>query len=214
MAKFLNNFKINNTFKEPDSNDTPFSADSLETVYGKEVYQLTITITKNLCDINYPDKAHIKLLMLICLFDPYCEDLVGLDRKKVQYHQNKYVKLLYSHLCDSQGLEDGDKSFKAITNEINKIDDLSKWFKTTVDEKSHQEFVRPLMIEIFALNKQKLRPLSWVDNISSDKSSYLSSVESPSPIEWYSGESTTGQASSVESVTSNSGEIRKPSDYF
>ena len=35
---------------------------------------------------------------------------------------------------------------------MNKINELSKWFKSAIDEKSDKDFVRPLMKEIFNIN--------------------------------------------------------------
>lgn len=52
-------------------------------------------------------------------------------------------------------LEDADIAFSTIISELNKINELSKWFKSTVDKKSDKDFVRPLMKEIFNLSETK-----------------------------------------------------------
>lgn len=160
--------KNNNTFKEPDTDDTPFSADSLETVYGSEVYQLTISVTQNLCDILYPNKTHIKLLLLIYLFDPLCPNLSTEEIYKVKQYQQKYVKLLYTYFCESLGFERADAAFNRVVYEMNRINELSIWFKSAVDEKSDKDIVRPLMKEIFNMDNGEWSTLKNSNTVSPD----------------------------------------------
>jgi len=143
--------KEENTFKEPDTDDTPFSAQSIESVYGTSVYELSISITRNLFDLCAGDMTHIKILMLIVLFDPYNDKLSDSEKTTVAKLQNKYVSLLHAYLCDLMGSPQAEQTFKAILIEISKINDLGKWFEKTVAEKSSCDFVRPLMKEVFGI---------------------------------------------------------------
>jgi hypothetical protein len=140
-----------NTFKEPDTDDTPFSAQSIESVYGASVYELSISITRNLFDLCAGDMTHIKILMLIVLFDPYNEKLNETEKANVAKLQNKYVTLLHAYLCEIMGSPRAEHTFKSILVEISKINDLGKWFEKTVAEKSSCDFVRPLMKEVFGI---------------------------------------------------------------
>jgi len=140
-----------NTFKEPDTDDTPFSAQSIESVYGTSVYELSISITRNLFDLCTGDMTHIKILMLIVLFDPYNEKLTESEKSNVAKLQNKYVTLLHAYLSEIMGSPRAEHTFKSILVEISKINDLGKWFEKTVAEKSSCDFVRPLMKEVFGI---------------------------------------------------------------
>jgi len=143
--------KEENTFKEPDTDDTPFSAQSIESVYGTSVYDLSISITRNLFDLCAGEMTHIKILMLIVLFDPYNDKLSESEKATVAKLQNKYVTLLHAYLCEIMGSPRAEHTFKAILIEISKINDLGKWFEKTVAEKSSCDFVRPLMKEVFGI---------------------------------------------------------------
>jgi len=127
----------------------------LKTVYGSEVYELTISITRSLSNICVPKKSHIKLLLLIFLFDPYCPKLNTDEQSKVKMQQLKYVKLLYAYLYDELGLDMADLAFNTIVTEMNKVNKLSKIFKSAVDQNSDTDIIRPLMKEIFSLDEIK-----------------------------------------------------------
>jgi hypothetical protein len=142
--------KEENTFKEPTTDDTPFSASSLVQVYGEEIYNFSISITKNLYDLCNNDMNYIKILMLILIFDPLNENLTNDEKKIVSNLQNKYVTLMYAYMRENLGSPKAELTFKGIIYEINKVNILANWFEKTVVEKSNYEYVRPLMKEIFS----------------------------------------------------------------
>ncbi len=142
--------KEDNSFKEPDTDDTPFSAQSLEAVYGSEIYNFSISITRNLYDLCSSDMNYIKILMLVIIFDPTNESLQENERKLISQLQNKYVTLMYAYIHENMGLPKSELTFKGIAYEINKVNLLASWFERTVLEKSNYEYVRPLMKEIFS----------------------------------------------------------------
>jgi len=193
--------KIDDSFREPDTDDTPYMANSLEAVYGRDIYQLSVGITRNLYDVANSDTTHIKLLMLIVLFDPLNRSLTPAEIQHVTKIQNKYVTLLYSFLGDMLGLHRADLAFKTIIFEMNRINELSKWFKTTIDEKSNADIIRPLMIEIFSIQNPYLEhdwTGSQLTSVSSNKSSnYDSNYESSSTFSTYL--SSVSSQSSVQS---------------
>ena len=193
--------KIDDSFREPDTDDTPYLANSLEAVYGRDIYQLSVGITRNLYDVANSDTTHIKLLMLIVLFDPLNRSLSPAEIQHVTKIQNKYVTLLYSFLSDMLGLHRADLAFKTIIFEMNRINELSKWFKTTIDEKSNADIIRPLMIEIFSIQNPYLEhdwTGSQLTSVSSNKSSnYDSNYESSSTFSTYL--SSVSSQSSVQS---------------
>lgn len=139
------------TFKEPDSDDTPFAASSLESIYGPDIYKLTIGITKNLFGLCDGDTTYIKVLLLIVLFDPMNDQLTDTERDQIIKLQNKYVTLFHAYMCENFGKEKGSITFKSIIYEMNKVNDLAAWFEKVVAEKSNYEYVRPLMKEVFSL---------------------------------------------------------------
>ncbi len=69
--------------------------------------------------------------------------------------QLKYVKLLYAYLYDELGLDMADLAFNTIVTEMNKVNKLSKIFKSAVDQNSDTDIIRPLMKEIFSLDEIK-----------------------------------------------------------
>jgi hypothetical protein len=87
--------------------------------------------------------------MLVVLFDPQNELLDENEKNLIEELQNKYITLLYSYICDTQGASHAEFTFKRLIVELNKISDLSKLFERAVVEKSNYESVRPLMKEIF-----------------------------------------------------------------
>jgi len=138
-----------NTFKQPDTDDVPFTAESLKTAYGEELYEITMSITNNLYDLCKGNMTLVKLVMLVVLFDPQNELLDDNEKNLIEELQNKYITLLYSYICDTQGASHVEFTFKSLIVELNKISDLSKLFERAVVEKSNYESVRPLMKEIF-----------------------------------------------------------------
>ena len=171
--------KKENTFKEPNTDDIPFTADSLRSVYGHEVYQKIINITISLHDLCQGDMVYIKLLMLIVLFDPNNDTLSVDERAKVKDLQDKYMNLTFSSLCDILGcVNKANLVLKGMLFEVNKINDLAKWFEKTVVEKCDSEFVRPLMKEVFSFPSDHTPPSSIN---SSSASSSVQSVSSMPP---------------------------------
>nr|ASL70609.1 nuclear receptor [Brachionus koreanus] len=171
--------KQENSFKEPDTDDTAFSADSLKSVYGDDVYLKIITITINLHDLCQGDLIYIKLLMLIVLFDPINDTLNADERVLIKNYQEKYMNLAFASLSDRLGC--GNKAnlvLKGMLFEVSKINDLAKWFERTVVEKSDSEFVRPLMKEVFSFPSDHTPPSSIN---SSSASSSVQSVNSLPP---------------------------------
>lgn len=169
--------KQENCFKEPHTDDTPFTADSLRSVYGDEVYQKIINITINLHDLCQGDMVYIKLLMLIVLFDPSNDALTADERVDIKNLQEKYMNLTFSSLCDRFGcVNKANLVLKGMLFEANKINDLAKWFERTVVEKCDSEFVRPLMKEVFSFPSDHTPPSSI------NSSSASSSVQSVSSI--------------------------------
>jgi hypothetical protein len=142
--------KEENTFKEPNTDDTPFSAESLVPVYGDEIYNFSISITRNLFDLCNSDMTYVKILMLIVIFDSTNENLTQEEKKVVSSLQNKYVTLIYAYMREMLGSPKAELTFKGIIYEINKVNMLANWFERTVVEKSNYEYVRPLMKEIFS----------------------------------------------------------------
>lgn len=113
--------KKEDTFKEPNSDDTPFAASSLESIYGPDIYKLTIGITQNLFDLCNGDTTYIKILLLIVLFDPMNDQLTESERAQIVKLQNKYVTLFHAYMCDSFGRDKGSITFKSIIYEMNKV---------------------------------------------------------------------------------------------
>ena len=143
--------KVDHTFKEPNTDDVPFSANSLEAVYGPDVYKIAMGVTRSLFDICDGDLTHIKVLMLIVLFEPSNEYLSKEEKSLIGDLQNKYITLLYAFLKDKFGSPKAELVYKSITFELGKIIELSKWFEKTVTERSNHEFVRPLMKEVLSI---------------------------------------------------------------
>nr|ASL70576.1 nuclear receptor [Brachionus plicatilis] len=171
--------KQENSFKEPDTDDTPFAADSLKSVYGDEVYHKIITITVNLHDLCQGDLVYIKLLMLIILFDPINDTLNASERVMIKSLQEKYMNLTFASLCDRLACAaKANLVLKSMLFEVNKISDLARWFERTVVERSDSEFVRPLMKEIFSFPSDHTPPSSIN---SSSASSSVQSVSSMPP---------------------------------
>ncbi len=144
--------RTQNTFKQPDTDDVPFTAESLKTTYGDEIYQITMSITNNLHDLCNGNMTFIKIAMLVVLFDPQNEWLDASEKIFIEELQNKYVTLLYSYMCNNFGTSHAEFTFKGLIFELNKINDLSKLFERAVVEKSNFEEVRPLMQEVFCLS--------------------------------------------------------------
>nr|ASL70498.1 nuclear receptor [Brachionus rotundiformis] len=171
--------KEQNSFKEPETDDIPFSADSLKSVYGDEVYQKIINITINLHDLCQGDMVYIKLLMLIILFDPINDTLNTDERVMIKNLQDKYMNLTFASLCERMGcMNKANLVLKGMLFEVSKINDLAKWFERTVVEKSDSEFVRPLMKEVFSFPSDHTPPSSIN---SSSASSSVQSVSSLPP---------------------------------
>ena len=187
--------KIDHSFKEPDTDDVPFSASSLETVYGPEVYKIAISVTRNLYDLCDGDLTHIKLLMLIVLFEPANEFLSEREKHFVTNLQTKYITLLYAYLRFKFGSPKAELIYKTITFELGKIIELSKWFEKTVAEKSDHEFVRPLMKEVFSIPIEKTD--SSIKSVSSNQTpvNSYSSCLSNNPM--------SSASTSVNSIDSN-----------
>ena len=169
----VNSFnRVDNTFKQPDTDDVPFTAESLRTTYGDEIYGITMSITNNLCDLCNENMTFIKIVMLVVLFDAQNDALDASERCHVEELQNKYVTLLYSYMCESFGATRAEVVFKGLIFELNKINDLSKLFERAVVEKSNYEDVRPLMQEVFCLSSVNTTPPA------TNSSHYSSSVAS------------------------------------
>ena len=173
--------KEENSFKQPFTDDVPFSAESLESVYGEEVYKITMDITRNMYDLCNRDMTYIKILMLIVLFDPLNENLTLREKRIVSELQNKYVTLIYAYLCESFGTSTAELTFKGMIFELNKVNELSRWFEKAVVEKSNYEYVRPLMKEVFSFPTDSTPPMSSASfytssSSSSNPSSYPSSI--------------------------------------
>jgi hypothetical protein len=167
-----------NTFKQPDTDDVPFTAESLKSTYGDEIYQITMSITNNLYDLCNGNMSFIKIVMLVVLFDPQNEWLDASEKILIEELQNKYVTLLYSYMCNNFGSSHAEFTFKGLIFELNKINDLSKLFERAVVEKSNYEEVRPLMQEVFCLSNANTPPLSNSTFSSSQYSSMSGSVYS------------------------------------
>ena len=167
-----------NTFKQPDTDDVPFTAESLKITYGDEIYQITMSITNNLYDLCNGNMTFIKIVMLVVLFDPQNEWLDASEKIFIEELQNKYVTLLYSYMCNNFGTSHAEFTFKGLIFELNKINDLSKLFERAVVEKSNFEEVRPLMQEVFCLSNANTSPLSNSTFSSSQYSSMSGSVYS------------------------------------
>ena len=173
--------KEENSFKQPFTDDVPFSAESLESVYGEEVYKITMEITRNMYDLCNRDMTYIKVLMLIVLFDPLNENLTLKEKRIVSELQNKYVTLIYAYMCESFGASTAELTFKGMIFELNKVNELSRWFEKAVVEKSNYEYVRPLMKEVFSFPTDSTPPMSSASfytssSSSSNPSSYPSSI--------------------------------------
>lgn len=173
--------KEENSFKQPFTDDVPFSAESLESVYGEEVYKITMDITRNMYDLCNRDMTYIKILMLIVLFDPLNENLTLREKRIVSELQNKYVTLIYAYMCESFGTSTAELTFKGMIFELNKVNELSRWFEKAVVEKSNYEYVRPLMKEVFSFPTDSTPPMSSASfytssSSSSNPSSYPSSI--------------------------------------
>jgi hypothetical protein len=158
--------KSDNTFKEPNTDDTPFSANSLEIVYGPEIYKLIMSITLNLYSYCQKDMIHIKILMLIVLFDPSNENLDENEKLLVARLLNKYISLLYSYMNEKIGNEKASYLFKSVLFEVNRCKDLALWFERAVIEKSNYDYIRPLMKEVFSFPNDT-PPSSISTNVSS-----------------------------------------------
>ncbi len=162
--------KQDNTFKEPDTDDTPFSAESLQAVYGPEIYQFSMNITRNLYDLCDDDMVFIKILMLIVIFDPLNASLNADEKALISKLQNKYVALIYSYMRDKFGSPKAELMFKGMVFELSKVSELSRCFERAIAQKSNSEYVRPLMKEVFSFPSNHNTPPSS----SSDRSSYSS----------------------------------------
>ena len=168
-----------NTFKEPNTDDTPFSAESLEVVYGSQIYAKSIAITRSLnslCGDDDTRYVHIKLLLLVVLFDPLNEALSEDERKTVRNLQDKYVSLLYAYLSETFGSPHAEITFKTAIYEIRRAKELAYCFQRAVQDGTSQESVRPLMREVLCIEQ----PLSTSSLSSSNESldSVLSMVPS------------------------------------
>lgn len=152
--------KLDDTFKEPDTDDSPFAAQSLEAVYGTEVYKITIGITQNLYELCSADMTYIKMLMLITVFDPINPNLTEEEKNYITKIQNKFVSLFYAYMCENYGVEKAGLVFKGIMFEVGKIGDLAKFFEKAVVEKANYEYVRPLMKEVFSFPNDNTPPSS------------------------------------------------------
>jgi hypothetical protein len=162
----VNSYNIKeNTFQEPNTDDTPFSANSLEIVYGPEIYKLIMSITTNLYNFSQNDMTHIKILMLIVLFDPSNENLSKCENHDVKKLMYKYISLLYSFMKENFGKEKSAFLLKAFLFEVNRINDLACWFEKAVIEKSNYDFIRPLMKEVFSIPSDT-SPYSMSTNVS------------------------------------------------
>jgi len=128
-----------------------------------------------------PNKNHIKLLLLIFLFDSYCPKLEPEEQTKIKMQQLKYVKLLYAFLYDKLGLDMADMAFNTIVTEMNKVNKLSKIFKSAVDENSDTDIIRPLMKEIFNLDDIKKESANKeflpIESMNSETDTSLFSIE-------------------------------------
>ena len=146
----INSFnRQENTFKQPETDDLPFTADSLKYTYSEEIYQIIMSITNNLYDLCNQNMTFIKITMLVVLFDPQIETLDENEKILIEELQIKYVNLLYSYMCDSFGATRAETAFKSLILELNRINDLSKIFERVVVEKSNFSEISPLMKEIF-----------------------------------------------------------------
>lgn len=179
-----------NTFKQPDTDDVPFTAESLKTTYGEEIYQITMSITNNLYDLCNGNMTFIKIIMLVVLFDPQNEWLNASEKILIEELQNKYVTLLYSYMCDNFGTSNAEFTFKGLIFELNKINDLSKLFERAVVEKSNYEEVRPLMQEVFCLSYSNTPPPSNTVSSYSSKSNSIYSNNSSSVNSYYDSANT------------------------
>jgi hypothetical protein len=150
----VNSFnRAENTFKQPDTDDIPFTAESLKATYGEEIYTISMGITNNLYDLCNKNMTFVKIVMLVVLFDSQNSALTEKERLLVEQLQNKYVTLLYSCMCEQyNGFDSAEVAFKGLIFELNKINDLSKIFGKAIVEKSNLEEVRPLMQEVFSLS--------------------------------------------------------------
>lgn len=149
----VNSYNRNeNTFKQPDTDDLPFTAESLKFTYGEEIYQTTMSITNNLYELCNGNTIFIKILMLIVVFDPQNELLDENEKLLIETFQNKYVNLLYSYACDTFSASNAEFVFKSFILELNKINELSKLYERAVVENSNPESVRPLMKEILLIS--------------------------------------------------------------
>jgi hypothetical protein len=144
--------KENETFQEPDTDDTPFSAKSLKTVYGDKIYELTVSLLNNLYDLCEGDQVYIKLFMLVVLFDPKNEALNKNDQKLIDNLHKKYLNLTFYYLCHVFGAERGENKFISFTKELKNANELSRYFSIAILKESNSEYLRPLMKEVFCLH--------------------------------------------------------------
>lgn len=163
--------RVNKTFQEPGTDDTPFAADSLRDVYGAQIYELIMTINENLHATSNGDMTHVKLIMLIVVFDPSNPNLSESERSRVSELLDKYVGLLHAYMNDKFGTERTQYLFKEILFEVNRIGDLAAWFERTVAENSNYDYIRPLMKEVF----------SFSSTCGSTANSYQNSAENTPP---------------------------------
>lgn len=150
--------KQDNTFKEPNTDDVAFPANSLEGVYGPETYRTVMSITTNLCDLCEGNNVFLKIIMLITLFDPLNSALSADEKTRVEELQSKYISLLYSHLRDYFGSPKAELKYKGFLFEMSKVTELSSWFEKTVAEQANQDSIRPLMKEVFSFNEAGAAP--------------------------------------------------------
>jgi hypothetical protein len=156
-----------NTFKQPDTDDVPFTFTAQSFTYGNDIYQITMSITNNLHDLCNGNMSFIKIVMMVVLFDPKNERLDASEKIQIEDLQNKYVTLLYSYMCFMFGMSHAEYTFKGLIFELNKINDLSEFLERTageVVEKSNYEVVRQLMQKDFCLSNANTPPLSNLDS--------------------------------------------------
>ena len=158
--------RTENIFKQPNTDDVPFNADSLKVCYGEEIAKIIIETTNNFNDLCRENMTFIRILMLIIVFDPENDCLEPNEKLLITELENKYFEMLYSCICEKYGKVNAEVTVKSLILELNKIKSLSKFFKEKIDENSNHEKIHPLMLEVFSIENTKSQTVEIAEIIS------------------------------------------------
>jgi len=124
--------------------------------YGYEFNQTVVTLLNSLSQLTDRDPIVVQLLMLMMIFskglsaDDYQEPLLN-DPQRVFHAQSKYTDLLFRYFLEKLSFEQSAKKIALISEQLLKIQKVSRDFQLYVKSKVDLTHINPLMKSLLHL---------------------------------------------------------------